>query len=644
MDKINQSGWLKAKIDETRTANATTTESENGANIRHYENAYKAKHGTPAPPAVLLFTASRDSEGTNYFLKASNMPMTQTIYENRLTPYYNKQKDDSDEATPDERGFGAVLPILYTGGEAHFQYLNENGVMAEVVSDVEAQKTDAIDSKSELSRPIYKPKIVGRGAHYYKDADLWGTACMELFEQYNICTWETHVSPTFNGKEDFVGKRAHFENFLEGLQAQFEQQIIEGSLILLGVWATESKETPFIYKAPFTFYRHRPEFKDLISFNPQILTSCGRYNLDDSMEVGVQIVSTGTDSYVRARFTDKQGQASFYEWKAIGGNNSYDSIRLDIPATQFTQDYSLVIGRSDMANRYAQILNNLSEEDRHPQKYPLIENHNYGAYVSASGIRLSLAPLSVDNLRQPKHYMDGNKIRIFVDLKTKAAKKYVHFKDWKEKSEFYRGKNMIVFGINAMICFLQKAFENSKSSKWTEDKFIDVLNGKKAEVQKRKIKVHAGRGKITEINFGSVMRTALPFVETIVDDKFIKTQILGQLANSEGNQAIDTLHRTEGLWIGTQIKRTERDKPEDFANFVNTFHTLRTKAREKKALCYGVLVHYGGLKQDAIKNMLLKEPGISVMSRDLESESIEEFEQRCVAHFKEIFYFYGPEL
>ena len=86
MDKINQSGWLKAKIDETRTANATTTESENVANIRHYENAYKAKHGPPAPPAVLMFVASRDAEGTNYFLKASNMPMTQAIYENRLTP------------------------------------------------------------------------------------------------------------------------------------------------------------------------------------------------------------------------------------------------------------------------------------------------------------------------------------------------------------------------------------------------------------------------------------------------------------------------------------------------------------------------------------------------------------------------------
>ena len=74
-------------------------------------------------------------------------------------------------------------------------------------------------------------------------------------------------------------------------------------------------------------------------------------------------------------------------------------------------------------------------------------------------------------------------------------------------------------------------------------------------------------------------------------------------------------------------------------DFVNTFKSLRIKAGEVGSRCFGVLVHYNGLKQDKAYELIADEPGLSLVSRK-DRESLDDFEQRIAAHIRKIREFY----
>jgi hypothetical protein len=157
----------------------------------------------------------------------------------------------------------------------------------------------------------------------------------------------------------------------------------------------------------------------------------------------------------------------------------------------------------------------------------------------------------------------------------------------------------------------------------TEEQFIDTLGSSAAATGDAGA---ATDGRNLEAQFGRLMEREFPSMEHIIGDQTIKRDILELPLNSEGNQAIDTLHcaQEENLWIATQVKTGERDKEDAFHNFVNTFRLLRERALTAGSRCFGILIHYKGLKKDSAYEILSKEPGLSVVSR-VTGESKEEF-------------------
>ena len=214
----------------------------------------------------------------------------------------------------------------------------------------------------------------------------------------------------------------------------------------------------------------------------------------------------------------------------------------------------------------------------------------------------------------------------------------MHFQDWKECSKFNQTSkphdNPAVFTILAMLLFQKRAFKGQADR--SEDRFIATLSSSAPPAAGG---AAAAEGKNYELLFGRLAEEELNDMEHTVGDKIIKRDILGLPLNSQGNQAIDTLHCEEGLWIATQVKSGLRDKDDAFHDFVNTFRLLREKALATGNRCFGVLIHYNGLKNTKAVEILAKEPGLSIVSCE-DGEDKDVFGRRCIEHIRQIKKYY----
>lgn len=648
MQTLRMSGWLSAKVDDLKTATAADINSEDPGNIGHY---YKlmASRGIQSPPvATILYVAKIDMyEGNQvmYFLKATNMPHTYEIYNNKLTPYCVKELEPQrGPAQIDARGYGAILPFMYNGGVNYIQWENDDGSYSQILTDVDAQIKAAKGGMDDanLPKPNYTPDMatLGRGAQrFYKDAELWGQETVDMFKELGIKTWEVAMNPTFNGRENLVGDQRQFQHFLECLQTQFEEAIYDNKLKIMGVFIEgESVER---YESPCLFQNENStHFDDM----DQVISTTGRYNLVDDFRVEcktMEAATTDTNPFLITRFKKSSGEYLYYKWTMAGGNGNYKSNLLQEPVENFEPDFEIIYGRSPDAMRYADVIKTLDPKEKHAAQYESIESYANGVYVSLSGMRISLRPIP-DGGKKVANTLDKSQQRVFLNILTKRIKdkKYIHLQDWKETSRFTHMnnpcENPLIFALQAMQCFQSRAFKNK--SVRTEEMFIEALG---SSVVSGGDPTASQKGRNQEAQFGRLMEREFSDMEHVIGDKDIKRDVLGLDLSSQGNQAIDTLHCSSDkpLWIATQVKTGERDKDADFHNFVNTFRLLREKALTENARCFGILIHYNGLKSPAAYEILSKEIGITVMSRS-KDESREAFEQRCLDHIRNIKRFY----
>jgi hypothetical protein len=188
-----------------------------------------------------------------------------------------------------------------------------------------------------------------------------------------------------------------------------------------------------------------------------------------------------------------------------------------------------------------------------------------------------------------------------------------------------------------MQCFQARAFKQQATR--PEERFVETLGATSVATGDA---AAATEGRNLEAQFGRLMEKEFPDMDHTIGDQAIKRDVLELHLNSQGNQAVDTLHVSdeEGLWIATQVKSGDRDKDDAFHNFVNTFRLVRERALARDgARCFGVLIHYKGLKNASAYEILSKEPGLSVVSRAA-GEAKEDFEQRCFDHIRRIQKFY----
>jgi hypothetical protein len=632
-------GWLSAKYDDLKTATAVTTYSEDVQNIGHYYRLY----GQDAPTATFLFVCKVDNfEGrpVKYFLKSTNMPHTKDIYLSKLTPYCVKKTETEGPAQIDARGYGAILPYMYTGGTQTIQWENTDKTYMQIETDIDAQIAAAKQGldDTKLPKPSIKNLAGLRGVtRYYQDAAIWGSEVIELFKQLGIVTWEVATNPNFAGHENLVENEAEFRQFLEGVQNQFEEQIQNERVRIIGVFLSDAE--PAVYESPFFFHKDVPAMSDIDS----IVTVSGRYNLDDEFTTE-HMINNEDSQYVR--YTRENGEKQYFEWTYQGGQaTNYKSRRLEADEVRqiiFSPDFTHTYGHSRVARDYADTINTIAE---HPLHCNSIEQHAAGVYLSISGMRVSLKPLDVPGMPKVANTMDHSTMRQHTNIISKRARDWVHLQDWKDKSILRPtnkpNANPIVFAILAMLTLQKKAFKDLKKNEArTEDMFINTLSSANTAVAQKTAEASVeGRG--YESRFGRYMEQTFPDMEHTLGDGAIKRDILQCSQDSQGNQAIDSLHCHEesALWIGVQVKSGKRDKEGDFVDFINTFKTLRIKAIETGSRCFGILVHYNGLKQDKAFELIADEPGLSLVSRK-DRESLDEFEQRIATHIRKIRQFY----
>ena len=638
------SGWLSAKVDDLKTATAATTNSEDAGNIDHYYHLM----GTDAPIATLLYVCKVDvfeGKPTRYFLKATNMPHTHEIYMNKLTPYCAKVADTTTgPAQIHARGYGAILPFMYNRGVTNIQWENTGGSFSQIITDVDAQIKAAKHGTDDvnLPKPNYTEDMttLGRGAQrFHNDVELWGASTIQLFKDLGIKTWETSINPSFNDREDLIQSPAHFRHFLECLQTQFEEAIRAKKLKIVGVFLGEEEK---IYEMPYPFHKDNTTAFDDIE---EPITSSGRYNLLDEFSVdcmAFDTVEASMNPVLFARYTRKTtGDMSYYKWTMAGGNGNYKSQLLAQPMENFVADFEVTYGRSPSAKRYADVLKTLNKSERHALQYDSIEKYADGVYVSVGGMRIALKPIESGG-KKVANTMDNSEQRMFLNVLTKRMKKqHIHLQDWKENSQFTNiskpQENPLIFAVQAMQCFQSRAFKHESAR--TEDRFVETLGATSVATGEA---AAATEGRNLEAHFGRLMEREFPDMEHTIGDQEIKRDILQLPLNSQGNQAVDTLHCSEedSLWIATQVKSGERDKDDAFHNFVNTFRLVRERALVRDAArCFGVLVHYKGLKNPSAWEILAKESGISVVSRAA-GETKEDFEQRCFEHIRRIQKYY----
>ena len=636
MQTIRMSGWLESRIADLNKGNAATFRSEECANGEHYYD----KFGRDAPTATILYVVKEDvfeGKKTQYFLKATNMPHTYGIYDRILTPYCNKGEKGAGVS---ERGYGGILPFLYTGGVTYIQWDNMDGTYSQIVTDIDAQKAAALAKTDDaaLPKPAYTANMVSlgrRAQRYYNDVEFWGQEIIDTFVELGIKTWEVTINPTFNGRENIVGDRRQFQHLLEALQTQFEEVIHSKILNITGIFLGEE---PTTYVCPHPFHQMNSEgFSDVIG----VVSTSGLYNLKDDFTVECMYINTIEPSAVPSqyiRYTKRNGEQLYFLWKYSGGT-SYTSELLTDPI-EFVPDFTHTYGRSPLATLYAGTIKSLSKEELHPLQYDSIESYAAGAYVSLRSMRATLKPIEILGFPKVANLMDHSETRVFVNTLSERAREYINLQDWKESSEIKKRSkphdNPIVFAISAMLLFQKKAFKGQGHR--TEERFVATLSSTRINAPVTG-GAAAAEGKNFEALFGRLVEAEFTDMEHLIGDQQIKRDIMKLPLNSQGNQAIDTLHTSEGLWIATQVKSGLRDKDDAFHDFVNTFRLLRDKALESGDRCFGILVHYNGVKNGKAIDIIAKEPGLSVMSRD-EGERQGEFEQRCLEHIRRIRKYY----
>ena len=196
--------------------------------------------------------------------------------------------------------------------------------------------------------------------------------------------------------------------------------------------------------------------------------------------------------------------------------------------------------------------------------------------------------------------------------------------------------NKIIFAVECMLWLAGKLKEKGDR---TEQSILGFLN-QKAETN-QKTKTASLNGNVKEVRINELLRENFMNADIIVGDSTIKKEILEKKQNEPGFQAVDTLLRfeEESIWCALQIKTGERDKPESYSDFIQTFKALRDKALANGCRAFGILVHYNKLKSSPCTKLLANSMGVFLIDREAKEEN-GSFEKRVISSIHEILKYY----
>lgn len=549
---VDAAGWYISTNRELENATLPSVISEDIHNIEHYYEA----HGASAPIATILYI-STTYRGKTLFVRASNMPHTESIIRKKFTAFAQKPTE-SMVAT---HGYGAVLPSMYIGGALEIQF-KEGEDWKRITLDIGAQNKECAETRRLTILPSNASDLgVGVGP-VLENATVWTPEILAMFKTHNICTVEIHTNPTFKGHFDARNNR-EFCQFLESVQFQFEE-ILNKRVRITGVFVDNSECDT--YTLPFNFWKKlynplAPEWP--FPYSPHSTT---QLEFHRSFDVDY------TDTSVHCR-TLIRGEFVFFAITEKGIQQVHTIVG-------FTPRFRVWCGRATaQAHAYA---TNITGESTHPAYLPILDDFASGLVIDLNGYRMNLLPLRGEIPRSERRPY-ASRTRIGVDVLDQDTKrKYIDARAHKDESTLrtiHHGtfKNLLKFVATKIADIVKRCNDPADEDGNEDDRLLHAIAvapaARKASTRRAAIEGHN-----FETNCAELLRNEFsePEYRVVEGDVRIRREFLG--SDNKQYTGIDLLVQVPNLMnIVIQCKRKERIQPDDYESFLRSFRYAREK-------------------------------------------------------------------
>ncbi len=580
---MNTAGWYISTNRELEGATLASVTSEDIHNIEHY----RTSHPTAGPATLLYGSCKSVSDGTPLFFRASNMPHTEEIFEKKFTAFAAKPSE-SMVAT---HGYGAVLPPMYIGGYYEGEFLDERtGAWMQFEFNIEEQYEECVRDNDLRTFPSKPKKLRGHTSRCIENAALWPAEVLRAFQTHRICTLEVHTSPTFMGHED-IRNPEHFSQFLECVQAQFEEMLVRKEVVIAGLFVDDEGQTT-TYTLPHNFYATHYPGSTGFPLSPYGITQ-----LDDALDFDI----TYTDTSMHGCVTLPNGPVYF----SIGPTGAARGVEA-IPG--FTPRITVRIGRiTKDIELYAR---KMTETVKHPLHLDLLQSFADGLLVNlGESYRMTMKPLhGVLPRSQYLPYLAKTRVRAIVhDRETKRL--YIDAKAHKDTSTLKmirdgRG-NPIQLAVTALCTLVKSAVETGTLD---TTRLLDQLTRAPARRVAR-VRNAVNNGLSYEAICVEALQGSLSHT-VIGNDIVIRRDILG--TTDSQYQGIDAFIQTNaGVSIAIQCKRKERVSGPDVESFLRTLKYARE--RFESDYVHGLFVVQKDPDMNANLRELLATPSVQLL-------------------------------
>lgn len=592
---VNDPGWYVSLLDTLKAGTASNTESEKLQNIEHstqkagivkmlyVSKLYKPKRG----PAIRLF------------LRATSMPYTAEIVERQLTAFASKKEAAKDNVAS-KHGYGAVIPMIYCGGMLDIYYLNETDEERVISVNIEDQKREArqgvlntLPSKEGQRRP-------GEVSQFFNE-DLWGPRILALFREHSIRSLEIHTNPSFMDHEDMRNK-TQFMYFLQDLQMQFEEDIVNKKYEIIGAFEDDAGELD-VMALPYNFYRtlYHPS-----SPTAEFPLSCyGATQLEKKLQF--EFTNVGEEFY--ARYVYDGGASAQYV--KVTGKGTTRAIGWEISPVieNFSPKLTVMIGHTPTSvDQYVRDLAATDSVLYRAQRLQNVEDYCDGVLVNLNGYRATALPIPAKPaISQPKHLTYYSRTRMVANIIDRTYRDNLFdAQPWKNSSRILQKAVAGPHYLMMALAFVEKAAKACVAANHDVLVALNTVRRQRKVVQKA-----VADGIHYERTCAEVIRTARPKDDVFEGDAYIRNEILKE--KDTDLRGIDIVVKPkDNLWVAIQCKRQQRISKKDIESFLRTYRKMVEKMGQDYVVGMFV-VHKREMEQNDGFWELVSTPGISLV-------------------------------
>lgn len=594
-DKVRHSGWFSTTDKELQSGTFVTTESEFLQNVFHYY-----QQATTTVPVATVVYMSIMINGVPHFIRATNMPHSEDIIRRILTPYC-KQTTDEINASIGTHGHGGSVPFIYTGGVLTIQY-EDSGTLKQVVVDVEQQRlhSKSNHAQDEFPTPTYSPKISSTHRRWKQS---WSPEIMRQFEPLGLCTFFVHEEPNFKGHVDLVQNQTDFANALEGIQAEFEELIVDGKLRVIGLFVKSDDEIirydlPYDFFSTHTFDNGTPiQVKE---GDPLPLSPFGITDLENKFTFDFFCHTDKLFFRFGELYGEVTGTTNTANWKPL--DNAH------VLGLNRQPDFTVTCGRiTETCERLCRWF--VPTSQNHCLKFPRLEEYAHDCYVNIRGYRTTLKPIE-DGMIKVSNKPYKSRTRVLVDIQSDEVKrKYFNATAWKDRSCFpqnNRDNNPILRAMRTVYGVFNE-WKSAEPVTVTLDMVVQRLGSKEESRQK----VH--EASVSGLNFEQRCGHALhekysDNYQVTVGDALVRNTLLE--TQSKEYLGVDIAIVNDDVALMIQCKDKERISEEDVISFIRTFKRAMEIHRTQRIVC-GIFVSRSDVSCKKARSLLLETPGIT---------------------------------